>query len=271
MNGNIEKLPLNATVIKLAAVCLMVLDHIHQMFEPLGAPIWLNWLGRPVLPLFLFILSESYYHTANRKKLLLRLLFASWFMQVGDVLLGTVFWPNEQVLLFNNAFATLFMAGLYMLFRDLYLDGAKTKKTGKIAAAAALSLLPVLTVIPVYLIIFHDLADSWLNQVLLTAALMLPNILFVEGGPSFILLGVLFYTFRGRRQVQILILAIISGVFFLFYKDAANQWLMILAAIPILLYNGKKGRGWQYFFYVFYPVHIYLFYIIATIWTKRVF
>jgi hypothetical protein len=41
------------------------------------------------------------------------------------------------------------------------------------------------------------------------------------------------------------------------------QWMMIFAAIPMMLYDGRRGKGSKYFFYIFYPAHIYVFYIIA--------
>jgi hypothetical protein len=47
------------------------------------------------------------------------------------------------------------------------------------------------------------------------------------------------------------------------------QWLMVFAAIPLFLYNGKRGRGGKYFFYIFYPAHIYLFYVIAWFLNAR--
>ena len=36
------------------------------------------------------------------------------------------------------------------------------------------------------------------------------------------------------------------------------QWMVIGALPIILLYNGEKGNGRKYFYYLFYPIHIYL-------------
>ena len=36
----------------------------------------------------------------------------------------------------------------------------------------------------------------------------------------------------------------------------------VLAMIPIGLYNGKKGIGFKYFFYIFYPGHLVILYVI---------
>ncbi len=38
-----------------------------------------------------------------------------------------------------------------------------------------------------------------------------------------------------------------------------------LAALPMLLYNGKKGPSMKYFFYVFYPLHLFVLYFIIKI------
>jgi hypothetical protein len=46
-----------------------------------------------------------------------------------------------------------------------------------------------------------------------------------------------------------------------------TSWATVFAAVPILLYNGKRGGGSprfnKWFFYIFYPAHIYALYILA--------
>jgi hypothetical protein len=37
-----------------------------------------------------------------------------------------------------------------------------------------------------------------------------------------------------------------------------NQWSMAGAIVPILLYNGTYGRGYKWFFYLYYPLHQYV-------------
>jgi len=41
------------------------------------------------------------------------------------------------------------------------------------------------------------------------------------------------------------------------------EWYGALAAVPMLCYNGKRGRGPKTFFYVFYPAHIYILYALS--------
>ena len=43
------------------------------------------------------------------------------------------------------------------------------------------------------------------------------------------------------------------------------QWMMI-AALPLLLCcNGKKDRSFKYFYYIFYPAHVYMLWFIGTV------
>lgn len=256
---------LDATTLKLVAVVLMFLDHIHQMFVHVGAPVWLTMLGRPVFPIFLFVSAESFCHTHNKKKYLQRLLLASWGMTLFTVALQGVL-PNPDVVLMNNAFGTFFIAVFYMMLWDIFVEGIRKKKPARIAKAVLCSFLPVLGTIPLFLV-----AGLSANQnipfpairALITAAMLVPNILTIEGGVAMAALGVGFYIFRKHRIVQIILLLILSA--FVYLTGDYIQWMMCFAAVPIALYNGERGKGMKNFFYLFYPLHIGVLYIVSTL------
>ena len=84
----------NGTNLKLFAVALMIFDHIFQMWNIAGVPQFFNMLGRPVFPIFLFLMAESFFYTRSKKKLMTRLLIASLLMGVGNILLNVYLLPN---------------------------------------------------------------------------------------------------------------------------------------------------------------------------------
>ena len=256
---------LSATALKLLAVVLMVMDHIHQMFVFAGAPLWLTMAGRLVFPIFLFAAVESFHYTHSRRRYLGRLLLASWGMTLLTFILQRLI-PNEQVVLMNNAFSTFFVAGLYMLFWDWLREGIRTRSPRKILQAVGGGLVPVLCALSIYLVAllsFREDVSPALIRLLASAALLIPNILTVEGGFFMVALGVLFYMFRAHRAAQIAALLLLSGVVYL--SGDKVQSLMGLAAIPMLLYNGERGRGMRNFFYLFYPAHIAVLYLLSAL------
>lgn len=256
---------LNATMLKLTAAALMFLDHIHQMFAAAGAPLWLTMAGRLVFPMFLFAAAESFHYTHSKKEYLKRLLLASWGMTTFTFILQRAV-PNDGVILMNNAFSTFFVTGLYMLFWDWFLDGVRHKSPRKVAKAVLGCFIPIISALPIYLVAmlsFQENIPASAIRLLSTVALLVPNILTVEGGFSLVVLGLLFYMFRKHRTVQITLLLLLSAVVYL--AGDSIQCLMGLAAIPIALYNGERGKGIKNFFYVFYPAHIGLLYIISAL------
>ena len=66
-----------------------------------------------------------------------------------------------------------------------------------------------------------------------------------------------FYVFRTQRLEQYLSVAAINICYF-----GKIQRAGALALIPIWFYNGKRGPSAKYFFYLFYPVHFLLLYLI---------
>lgn len=77
-------------------------------------------------------------------------------------------------------------------------------------------------------------------------------------------LGLLFYLFRRHRMAQMVTLTLVS--LFVYLTDPTSvQWMMVFVVIPMYFYNGEKGRDMKLFFYIFYPAHIYLLYILASL------
>lgn len=245
----------NGTNLKFFAVVLMVFDHIFQMWSTAGVPQFFNMLGRPVFPIFLFLMAESFFYTRSKKKLMTRLLIASLLMGAGNLLLNVYLLRNPDITLINNAFSTFFMTTVYMYAWDLL-------KAKKILKGIVITLLPILPAL-LQVLILNENTPTWLIQLFL----LVPNILMVEGGFMVVILGLLFYIFREKRWIQILCLVLLSmGLFLL--ETRGIQWMMVFAAIPMALYDGKKGKGMKNFFYIFYPAHIYIFYILASLFSR---
>lgn len=195
------------------------------MFEGMGVPLWLTMLGRLVFPIFLFLAADSFHYTHDRLAYLRRLLYMSWFMTIGNTIIG-----NELI------------QGL------------------------GLFLFPILSSIPIVVlagILETPHANPIVVQIVAFILSLVPSIIMVEGGFVMVILGLLFYIFRTNRMAQIIVLAVISVIAHLF-DPTGVQWMMVFAAIPMYFYNGERGSGNKNFFYIFYPAHIYLLWILAS-------
>ena len=256
----------NATNLKYLAIVLMFLDHIHQMFEGMGAPLWLTMLGRLVFPIFLFLAADSFHYTHDRMAFLRRLLYMSWFMTIGNTIISSVF-HNGNLGLMNNAFSTFFITGIFICSWDLLAKGLRDKSYKELIQGIGVFLLPILSSIPVVILsgIFETPhANPIVVQIVAFTLSLVPSIIMVEGGFVMVILGLLFYIFRTNRIAQIIVLAVISVIAHLF-DPTGVQWMMVFAAIPMYFYNGKRGSGNKNFFYIFYPAHIYLLWILASL------
>lgn len=98
-----------------------------------------------------------------------------------------------------------------------------------------------------------------LNNVLIfILAMVAAEILHTDYGAGGIVLIFCFFVLYQnvfiKQVVFILANSLIYGIGVQIYAG--------LAAIPMLLYNGKRGPGMKYFFYIFYPAHLLILYLI---------
>lgn len=252
--------------LKCIALYLMVLDHIGFYFEsyiPYGLYVVLRILGRMSYPLFLFCMTQGYRHTRSRKKYLLRLYFGSLFMTGFILFVDTAFPVDGMGYGYHNIFLSLFLAGILISTIETF---QKDRKKGLIMAGCIFASQLLYHIAPMFFPILRHCSGDIRTGIM-------PNLALNEYGLLFIILGLVMYFLWEKRDI-------FTVVYLLFciaqYSDEALngespglpvQWFMVLALPLILRYNGKRGRSFKYFFYIFYPAHTFLlFYLGNFVW-----
>ena len=87
---------LNATHLRILALCLMLLDHLGTTVVPGNA--WMNYVGRLAFPIFAFQAAEGYHHTHDLKGYCKRLAVFALVSEIpfNLMLSGSPFYPLHQ-------------------------------------------------------------------------------------------------------------------------------------------------------------------------------
>lgn len=255
--------------IKLFALIFMTFDHIHYMLTGIiDVPMAFTMIGRLAAPLFLFTLAVGMRHTHSRGKYVLRLYIGAVVMSLLNIFFNRHFPDPSGAVLMGNIFATMFLIGVYIIIGSHLKTAFQEKRTGSVLLWLLAGLLPV-AMSGVQLFALEALPQHlyWI-MVLLNA--FVPSVLLVEGSIFWILLGLGLYLCKeSKGRIAMFYLFFTVGFFVLpIFLEGASfvvnfQWMMIFSLPLMLLYNGQKGRGMKYFFYIYYPAHIYVLLFIA--------
>lgn len=251
--------------IKIIALVLMVLDHIHYFFGFTGKiPTLFSQLGRLSAGLFLFMVVEGFIHTSNRKRYFLRLYIVAVLMGLVQYAMITFnlirpdgFFPQNQI--FSN----------FVILLPI-LQGIEWIKNKRFLLGTTFIALPLLWPFVGYALISAIPATiPWIN--LLHFSFLPMHTAIMDGGTFYLLTGILLYLLHKNKYLQaggyfIFNLIIYVGLSVLFIPNITiaslftqyYEWLCSFSAIFMLLYNGKRGRSMKKLFYVFYPAHVYL-------------
>lgn len=262
--NNITKKGLNDFTLKIIALGLMTIDHIYEFFSSNGIPIWFTWLGRLSAPLFFFTMAEGFFHTRNRITYVKRLYLFSVIMSFGKLIAWKIHLSDSSYpIVPNNIFETFFLIALNILLFEFLRDKNKELST-KVLLIFLSVLFEIILPMSVY---YHSSYSISTSQILRS---FLPSLLLCEGKLPFVALGIAFFYLRNSRKEMIILYSAFSLMFFPFrnfsFENAfyhSYQWMMIFSMPLMLFYNGKKGYGFKYLFYTYYPVHIFLFFFIA--------
>lgn len=230
---------MNAFVLKIIACFTMFIDHVgYIVFD--GHSSWFNYVGRLAFPIFAFQISEGYIHTHDVKKYLLRLILFAFISQIPFLLFHSII-NNELGL---NVIFTLFLGLVAIIIYDKY-----NKFVGVFSAI-------IFGIIAHFLnsdYSFYGVGITFLfyvfnkNKCLLAISFIIATLMQY----SYLILGYYNYGFEFLKNVFIIYLP-----YFI---------CTIFSIIIILCYNKKKGPNTSYLFYLFYPLHMILIYILSFV------
>ena len=273
-----KHLSLSGFQLKYIALITMVFDHIHYFFDYTGKiPIWFTMIGRLAAPLFLFTVIEGFIHTRNRKKYFLKIYVLAILMgliQFGfynflhPLVRPDGFFPKNMML---SSFAILLVAlqGIAWIQEKKYLKGIPTL------------LFPLM--LPWLMLLLYlsgqDKPIFTLFINLLNYTVLPTHTSISDGGTWLLLTGIAMYLCHKNLKKEVLAFVSVSLVWVLMaivltrpsFHDLMFkyiEWMEIFAAPLMLCYNGKRGKGSKYLFYVFYPTHIYLLYALSVIFYR---
>ncbi len=227
----------NRNQIKYILILAMLIDHIAWNFVPFISPAGqiMHIIGRLTGPGMSLLLAEGYQYTRDRKKYALRLFIFAMITWIPYSIYSHGTWPFFGMEMFGMIF-TLFVSFMTIWMWDNY-QANITLKVLLVVACCAVSLLGDWSIWAVLWALFayiyrDDPKKKWISFYIVGT---------VEVILSMVLAGSIT---RGLFQ---------SGIFL----------------VPILFaffYNGKPGSRnpfHKWFFYVFYPLHLLVIYLIV--------
>ena len=237
MSEVVKNRGISANALKTVAVLCMLADHIGLVFlrdlqtqQLFFRVIYyaMRAVGRVTFPIMLFMLIEGLLHTGNVLRYIGRLAVLALVSEIPFDLLfnGTMWDPSRQNVVFTLTICLTVTAAI----RKIYSSDAVHGEWRIIVSGAATA-----------------------------AGCLTAYFLKCEYGYMAVAAAVLMYAFRKNRITEYCIGSAVFVIRNLF------QLFSFLAVPLICMYNGEKGRGWKYIFYVFYPAHLLLLFIIKNL------
>ena len=225
MNSTKKYQILDGTTLKIIAMISMVFDHVGDMFFP--EVMWPRMIGRLAMPIFSFCIAEGFAHTRDKKKYLGRL---GIFALISEIPFDLAF-EGKLGLGHQNIMLTFFLAVAALMLFDR-IRGRNGSEGERIPV--------VKTVLGVFAV----------------AGIAALALLLRADYTVFAVVAVfLFYVLRQKHPL----LRSGVGVAFLALTRTIGYYAATgFSFIPLSLYNGQKGKGLKWLFYIFYPGHLLL-------------
>jgi hypothetical protein len=219
---------MSSFVLKLIGIISMLCDHIGFAFYNHS---FLRIIGRIAFPIFAFQAVIGYEHTKDVKKHLIKMIIFAFISQIPFSLLYITL---KQPFTLNVMFTIIL--GLFSI------------------------------------ILFNKINNRIICFIVLLLIGCLGSIIRVDYGIFGIVTIFLFYYFKNNKIKMFFYFSItflIRYLLHIIFIDPIYYLLILLgtltAFIPISLYNKKEGIKTKYLFYLFYPLHLLIIYLICII------
>lgn len=246
----------------------MLIDHIGEFIPQ--SPVWFRYIGRLSAPLFFYCSTWGFYYTSNRKRYLLRLYILGLLMSLGNIILS--FFVGKGTPISNNIFVTIFLSCLTVFLFEAADHWKIRIRYIAILLFQQLAAFILCAIFAEFLCIPRSI-DTYMLYYGYGA--LFGSIIFCEGSILFVFFFIIMYLFKEKPMY----LSVFTGLFSIFltllirrtyYMRGPISYLvpfdryqgfMILVIPFFFLYNGKKGKNYKWFYYLFYPLHIWGLYI----------
>ncbi len=212
---------------KLGMVGVVPYDNLYITYKAMRD------IGRMAFPIYCFLLVEGFRRTRNRSKYALRL---GIFALVSEIPFDLAFSSKILELEYQNVFFTLLIGLLTMLGVSM-VEHIPRKTTGVIGQR----------VLQIW---------QWTMALgIVAVGSLVAEVCNVDYGAKGVLCIMLLYFLRNIKMLQL-----IGGCVSFVWDGVAP-----LAFIPLAFYNGERGWKLKYLFYLFYPVHLLLLYLLCIV------
>jgi hypothetical protein len=230
---------MSSFVLKIIAIVTMTCDHLNYLLY--GNKItYLTYVGRLAFPIFAYQLVFGFFHTKNIKRYLSRLLIFAFISQIPFYLYFHDFMTGFRL----NTIFELYLGIISIYFIDKY-------------------------------------KNIFIKGIIIIITLLIAKYANIDYGLWGILVIYMFYFSEKicenniSKKANIIIYSLILCFVKFFYKMLKARIFIIprvllglftfLPFILILFHNGKEGKKTKYLFYIYYPLHLIILYVIKLI------
>jgi len=220
---------LTGNMLKIIALITMTIDHIGMILFPTN--MILRIIGRMAFPIYGYMIAEGCRYTKNRPKYLFSILSVGIICQIAYlVAMGSVY--QCIMITFSMSLAVIYTFDL----------AAQKRVPWPLAVGVVILSFVICEIVPSFVPESCDFA--------------------VDYGFCGVIYPFLIYIAQSKRTKLFMALV---GLILVSMSRPVIQIFSLLALIPLALYSGERGKlKLKYLFYVYYPVHLAIIYLISA-------